>query len=65
MMPGVNYVIYGCSSPRATPGVSLYRSLTVEENIVAVVTPDRVIDDNLKRQIKNQTSCTYRLFLLT
>ena len=34
MMPGVNYVIYGCSSARATPGVSLYGSLTLEENIV-------------------------------
>ena len=65
MMPGVNYVIYGCSSARTTPGVSLYRSLTLEENIVAVITQDRVIDDNLKRQIKNQTLCTCRLFLLT
>ena len=66
MMPGVNYVIYGCSSARTTPGVSLYRScLTLEENIVAVITKDKVIDDNLKRQIKNQILCTYRLFLLT
>ena len=55
MMPGVNYVIYGCSSARLTPGVSLYQSLTLEENIVAVITQDRVIDDNLKKQIKNQT----------
>ena len=66
MMPGVNHVIYGCSSARTTPGVSLYQScLTLEENIVAVITQDRVIDDNLKRQIKNQTLCTCRLFLLT
>ena len=66
MTLGVNYVIYGCSSPRTIPGVSLYRScLTLEENIVAVITQDRVIDDNLKRQIKNQTLCTCRLFLLT
>ena len=65
MMPGVNYVIYGCFSARTTPGVSLYRSLTLEENIVAVITQDRVIDDNLKKQIKNQTLCTCRLFLLT
>ena len=28
---------------------------TVEENIVAVITQDRLIDDNLKTQIKNQT----------
>ena len=65
MMPGVNYVIYGCSSTRTTPGVSLYWSLTLEENIVAVITQDSVIDDNLKRKIKNQTFYTCRLFLLT
>ena len=65
MIPCVNYVIYGCFSARTTPGVSLYRSLTLEENIVAVITQDKVIDDNLKRQIKNQTFCTCRLFLLT
>ena len=57
MMTGVNYVIYDCSSARTTPGVSLYQSLTFEKNIVAVITQDRVIDDNLKKQIKNQTLC--------
>ena len=60
-MPGVNYVIYGCFSARKTPGVSLlslYRSLTLEENTVAVISQDKVIDDNLKRQIKNRTLCT-------
>ena len=65
MMPGVNYVIYGCSSARTTPGVSLYQSLTLEENIVAVITQNKEIDNNLKRQIKNQTFCTCRLFVLT
>ena len=65
MMSGVNYVIYGCSTARTTLGVSLYRSLTLEENIVAVITQDRVIDDNYKRQIKNETLCTCILFLLT
>ena len=65
MMLGVNYVIYGCSSARATPGVSQYRNLTLKENIIAVVTQDKVTDDNLKRQIKNQTFCTCKLFLLT
>ena len=34
------------------PGVSLFWSFTLEENIIAVITQDRVIDDNLKRQIK-------------
>ena len=42
-----------------------YWSLTLEGNIVAVITQDRVIDDNLKRQIKNKNLCTCRLFLLT
>ena len=65
MMPVVKYVIYGCSCERTTPGVSLYRSLALEENIVEVITQDRVIDHNLKRHIKNQTFCTCRLFLLT
>ena len=55
MMPGVNYVIYGCFSARTTPGVSLYRSLTLEENIVAVITQGKVINVNLKRQIKSRT----------
>ena len=64
MMPRVNYLIYGCSPARTTPGESLYWSSTLEENIVAVITQDRVVDDNLKRQIKNQTLCTCRLFLL-
>ena len=51
MAPGVNSVVYGYSSWRTTPGVSLYRScLTLEENVVAVITQNRVIDHNLKRQ---------------
>ena len=64
MMPGVNYVTYGCFSTRTIPGVSLYRSLTMEENIVAVITQGKMIDDNLKKQIKNRTLCTCRLFLI-
>ena len=65
MMPGVKYVISGSSSARTTLGVSPYRNLIVEENIVAVNTQDRVLDENLKGQIKNQTLCTCRLFLIT
>ena len=53
MIPGVNYVIYGCFSARTTPGVSLYRSLTLEENIIAVITQDRVIDDR-KSKLKTK-----------
>ena len=54
MIPGVNYVIYGCSSARTTPRVSLHWSLTLEENMVAVVTQDRVIDDNFNRKLKTK-----------
>ena len=65
MMAGVNYLMYGFSSARTTPPVSLYRSLRLEENIVAVITQDRAIDNSLKRQIKNQALYTCRLFVLT
>ena len=65
MIPCVNYVIYGCFYARTTPGVSLYQTLTLEENTVAVITQGKVIDDNFKKQIKNRTFCTCRLFLLT
>ena len=65
MMPGVKYIIYGCFSARTTPGVSLYGNLPSEENIVSVITQHQVTDEKLKRQIKNRTLCTCRLFLLT
>ena len=67
-MSGVNYVIYGFPSrnnARTSPGVSLYWSLTLGANIIAVITQDRVIDDNLKRQLKNRTLCTIIFFQLT
>ena len=48
-MPGVDYVINGCSSLGTTLGASHWR-----KNIIAVITQDRVIDDGL-RQIKNRT----------
>ena len=41
------------------------RALHWRRNIVAVITQDRLIDDNLKRQIKNQTLHTCRLCLMT
>ena len=60
-MPAVNYVTYGCSNSRSYPyaGASHWT-----ENTAAVITHDRVIDDNLKKQIKNGTLYTCRLFLL-
>ena len=64
IVPAVNYVIYGCSSSRTTPEV-----ITIQDLHTRVKTMLRLllkIQDNLKRQIKNQTSMqTCRLFLLT
>ena len=37
-MSGINYVIYGCPSVKTPQGVSLYRTLTLEENTVGVIT---------------------------
>ena len=54
MMSVVNYVIHGCSSARITPGVSPYRSLTLEENIIAVITHDRVIEATWKGKLKSE-----------
>ena len=65
MMPGVNSVIYGCSSTTTTPVVSLYWSLILDKKNAAVITQNRVIVHNLKRQIKSQHLCTSRLLLLT
>ena len=46
--------------------LSLYTGTSYwKENIVTAITQDRVIDDNLKRQFKNRTLYTSRLFLLT
>ena len=59
-MPGVNSAINDCFSTRTTPGVEDSR-----KNLAAIITQDRVIDDNLKRQIKNRTLYTCRLFQLT
>ena len=38
-------------------------ALNQRKKSVAIITQDRVIDDNLKRQIKNRTFYTCRLFL--
>ena len=54
-MSSVSYVTYSCSSASTAPGVWLYWSLTLEENIVAVITQDRVIDDNFgKGKLKTE-----------
>ena len=67
MMPGVNYLIYGCSSARATPEVSLYRSLNTAEKYHCSYSSrqgvDRVIDEILKGKLKTElcvlVNCSY------
>ena len=52
-------VIYGYSSARLAPEVSLYRSLTLEENIVAVITQGRVTDDILVIKANQKPNFVY------
>ena len=68
-MPGENCSIFNCHSSRAAPGISFFRVPTKDDeystnwrnNIIAVITRDRVIDGNLKRQIKSRTFHTCEL----
>ena len=62
-MPGKNCSIFNCYCSRAAAGISFFRvptkcdkySTNWRNKTVAIITRDRVIDLNLKRQIKNQT----------
>ena len=68
-MPGENSSIFNCHSSSATLGISFFRVPTKDDkyitnwrnNIVAVISCDRMIDGNLKRQIKNRTLHTFEL----
>ena len=62
-MPAVNYVIYGCSSSRTTPGVFTMQELhTGRKTLLQLLLKiDRVIDGNLK--MKNQILYTCRLLV--
>ena len=64
-MPAVNYVIYGCLSSRTAPRVITIRKLHTGGLLQLLHKIEWVIDDSLKRQIKNRTSHTRTLFLLT
>ena len=60
-MPGANCAIFGCSTSRKHK-ISIFRVPTKDDEwskewrrkIVAVITRDRVVDSNLKRQIDNK-----------
>ena len=66
-MPAVNYVIYGCLSSRTAPRVITIRKLHTGGTTLLQLLHEIewVIDDSLKRQIKNRTLHTCTLFLLT
>ena len=67
IIPSVNYVVYCCSSSRTTPGVITIQELHSggKTFLQLLHKIGWVIDDSLKRQIKNRTLYTCRLFLLT
>ena len=48
-MSDVNYAIYGCSFREQLQE----KQFNWRKNIVAIVIQDKVLDDNLKREIKN------------
>ena len=60
-MSAVKYIIYGCSSLRTTPGVISIQELHTGGKTLLQL----LLNDNLKRQIKNRTLYACRLFLLT
>ena len=69
-MPFENYSIFNCYTSRAAPGISFFRIPTKNDDKIKLEEQHccsyySCIDGNLKRQIKNQTLHTSRLFLLT
>ena len=54
-MAAVNYVIYGCTSSRTTPSVITIQDLHTGGKNCCSYYSSGVIDDNLKKQIKNRT----------
>ena len=53
------------SFPQQLQNLSLYRSFTLEEQHCCSCYSGWVIDNNMKRQIKNRNLYACRLFLLT
>ena len=63
-MPTVNYVMHGCSSSRATPGVIIIQRLhTGEETLQSLLKTGWQMA--FKRQIKIRTLYSFRWFILT
>ena len=62
-MPGANCSIYNCSTSRKDKGIAIFKNPAGDddfnrkwrENLVNIITRDRVIDQNLQRQINENT----------
>ena len=64
-MPGANCSIVGCTTSRSkkNKGITIFRvtrgkdewSVDWRKRLVKAITKDRILDDNLRRQIKEQT----------
>ena len=70
LLPGENCLIFNCYSFRAVPGISFFRIPTKNDNKIKLEQQHccsyySCVDSDLKRQIKNRTLHTSRLFLLT
>ena len=69
-MPGENCSIFNCYSSRAAPGISFFRIPTKNDYKIKLEEQHccsyySCVDGDLKRQIKNRTLHTSRLFPLT
>ena len=59
-MPGANCTIFGCNTSRIHKGISIFKvpksvdnySKKWRENVISVITRDRVIDQSLRREIE-------------
>ena len=68
-MPGANCAILNCSTSRNKKGIAIFRVPTGEddfskkwrENIINIVTKDRIIDGSLRKQIENKSLYTCEL----
>ena len=66
-MPGAKCSIFGCGTSRKHTGVGIFRIPTGEDDLskktrdawLCVVTKDREVDKNLRRQMENRTLYVY------
>ena len=62
-MPGANCSIFGCSTSRSKTGIGIFKvplpttdfNKKWRQELIAIITKDRVVDASLKRQIETNT----------